>query len=89
MIELVEDAAMLVGIAEREVKIPALTEVGAKSQGFGVWIKGNKNVNWWSDLLHQLKSDPEARRVAWLLTWRNGGLNHLSGSLCQSPRARG
>ncbi len=77
MTQLVEDAAMLVGLAEKKGKIPALTEVGAKSQDSGVLIKGNKNVNWWSDLLHQLKSDPEARRVAWLLTWRNGGLNHL------------
>lgn len=77
MDELVKDAAMIVKLSEKKGKIPALTEIGPKSDDSGVLIEGNKNIQWWADLLTYLKSDKGARRVAWLLTWRNGGLNHL------------
>ncbi|MFD2673513.1 glycosyl hydrolase [Marinicrinis sediminis] len=74
---LVEDAAMISRIAEERGKISALTEVGPKDNNSGVLINGNKNVNWFTDLLEKIKADEDARNVTYLLTWRNGSMDHF------------
>ncbi len=61
--KLTERLRMLVGFAEERGKIAAFTETGSS---------GIPYDRWWTDrLLAAIKSDPVARRVAWVLVWRN------------------
>ncbi|MEM9546181.1 MAG: glycosyl hydrolase [Bacteroidota bacterium] len=58
----------IVKLAETKGKIAALTETGLES------IPQEK---WWTDkLLNAIKSDPEAKKIAWLLVWRNDRPTH-------------
>jgi mannan endo-1,4-beta-mannosidase len=60
---LASDLAWLVAQAEGRGKIPALTETGAE---------GVPDPEWWTGkVLGALTGDPAARRVAWVLVWRN------------------
>jgi mannan endo-1,4-beta-mannosidase len=59
----------LVEIAESRNKIPALTETG---------LAGITEADWFtSRILHPLKSDPVASRIAWILVWRNARQTHF------------
>ena len=61
--EFVERARRVVEYADERGKIPAFTETGAE---------GVPDERWWTDrLLQAIKSDPVARRLAWVLVWRN------------------
>lgn len=60
--------SMLVRIAEAHNKVAALTETG---------LEGIPDPTWWTDLLlHAIKSDETASRIAWVLTWRNANAVH-------------
>ena len=59
---------MLVEIAEERNKVAALTETG---------LERIPEKNWWTDrLLQQIKADPVAARIAWVLVWRNARQEH-------------
>lgn len=59
---------MLVELAEAHNKIPVLSETGFETI---------PHESWWTDiLLHHIKKDPTASRIAYLLVWRNARLNH-------------
>jgi len=61
--------AALVGEAEKRRKIPALTEAG---------LEKLTAPNWYNDnLLGQLKADPQARKIAYLMVWRNAHTGHF------------
>ncbi|MFN7250396.1 MAG: glycosyl hydrolase [Anaerobacillus sp.] len=77
MNQVVADSAMIVRLAEERGKIAAITEIGAMDNNNGVWPENNKNVDWWPELLKKIKEDPQASKMAWMLTWRNGALNHM------------
>ena len=60
--------SMLVEIAEEHHKIPVLSETG---------FEAIPNKAWWTEiLLHYIKNDPKASRIAYLLVWRNARLDH-------------
>ena len=69
--ELTRRLRTLVEIAEARGKVPAFTETGYER------IPEN---NWWTDrLLHHIKADPVASRIAWVLVWRNARAEHHYG----------
>jgi mannan endo-1,4-beta-mannosidase len=53
----------VVELAEARGKIPALTETGVEAVPDSTW--------WTGTLLAGIKSDSVARRIAWVLVWRN------------------
>lgn len=63
----------LVEYAEARGKIPALTEVGYPD---GL-TRCTETRLFTDDLLYPLRDDPVARRVAWILLWRNAGPDHF------------
>ncbi len=64
---------ILVRLAHKNGKIPALTEFGA-AQGFC----NTSLPNWYTkEFLSRLKKDNEARKIAYALTWRNGSKEHF------------
>jgi len=63
----------LVERAEERGKIPALTEIGYPN-GLS---KCTREKPFTEDLLVPLRDDPTAKRVAWILLWRNGSEDHL------------
>lgn len=68
---LVADLGMLARLAAERGKVAALTEVGVSG---ALQANGqNPDVNWYTHVLTALKADPDARRMAWMLTWTNYG----------------
>lgn len=68
---LVADMGMISRLADERGKVAALTEVGVS----GALKENGQNADtaWYSHVLAALKSDPDARRMAWMLTWTNYG----------------
>lgn len=59
---------MVVELAEEKGKIAALTETG---------FEAIPRADWWTEvLLKYIAGDPVARRIAYLLVWRNDRLDH-------------
>ncbi|MFK0040098.1 glycosyl hydrolase [Paenarthrobacter sp. NPDC090517] len=68
---LVADLGMISRLADERGKVAALTEVGVSG---ALKANGqNADTAWYSHVLAALKSDPDARRMAWMLTWTNYG----------------
>ncbi|OFZ12502.1 MAG: hypothetical protein A2Z20_03585 [Bdellovibrionales bacterium RBG_16_40_8] len=65
-------ASAVVAFAEARNKIAAVTEFGATTDG----IDDSTNANYYMDFLTYIKNDAVARKVAWVLTWRNGSPTH-------------
>ena len=61
--------ASIVAEAHRRHKIPALTEAGLERLTAPDWYPDN--------LLGQLKADPQASRIAYVMVWRNAHLGHF------------
>lgn len=60
---LAQDLAVLVRMAEARGKLAALTETG---------LEGIPDPTWWTrQLLNAITGDPAARRIAYVLVWRN------------------
>jgi len=62
----------LVETAEHRQKVPALTETGPP-KGLSVC---HHDAPFTEGLLAPLRTDPVARRIAWLLVWRNANKDH-------------
>lgn len=59
---------ILVAAAEKRGKVPALTEFG---------FEGIPQANWWTDVFHHnIMSDPETSRIAYVCAWRNANRKH-------------
>ncbi|WP_426452639.1 glycosyl hydrolase [Paenibacillus sp. S-38] len=70
---LVDDLRMISTVADSRGKIAALTEFGYSPQGMKT--TGNGDLEWFSKVLGAIKSDPAAKRMAYMQTWANFGLN--------------
>ncbi len=66
--EFLESLRTVVRLAERRVKLPALTETGLDRIGIPTW--------WTKNLSGPILADPLARRISWMLVWRNAGTEH-------------
>lgn len=64
----VENTAMIVRMADARGKIPVISEVGIQAPDIG---EGKIDDHWYRKLIGGLKTDKDARRIAFLLTWRN------------------
>ncbi|MGD8174594.1 glycosyl hydrolase [Marinimicrobium sp. ARAG 43.8] len=62
------NAALMVRMAEARGKIAAIAEIGIRAPAIEA---GQYDNQWYRKLLEALKSDEEARRIAYLLVWRN------------------
>jgi len=65
---LTERLMTVVKLAEERDKVAALTETGFETIPDETW--------WTEKLLKGIKSDPEAKKIAWVLLWRNGRPDH-------------
>ena len=70
--QLIPDLAMLSRTADAHGKIPALTEFG-RNGSQTLRPSGNDGQTFFTDLLDAIEADPDARRIAYLMTWANWG----------------
>ncbi|GIP20965.1 hypothetical protein J22TS3_12400 [Paenibacillus sp. J22TS3] len=70
---LVSDLAMISRLADSKGKIATFSEFGYSPSGMKT--SGNKDLQWFTKLLNAIKSDPDAKRIAYMLTWANFNLN--------------
>lgn len=70
---LVSDLAMISKLADAKGKIATLSEFGYSPQGMKT--TGNGDLHWFTRLLNAIKGDPDAKRIAYMLTWANFNLN--------------
>lgn len=68
----VDNTAMIVRMAEARGKIPVISEIGIQAPDIEA---GKFDNQWYRKLIGGLKADKDARRIAFLLTWRNAPLN--------------
>jgi len=73
LVPFLENIRQVVTRAEEHGKIPALTEAGFRD-GLSKCTRPNPFTK---DLLEPLRDDPVARRMAWIMLWRNGGEDHF------------
>ena len=64
----VANTAMIVRMADARGKIPVISEIGIQAPDIGA---GKIDNHWYRKLIGGLKADKDARRIAFLLTWRN------------------
>ena len=72
--ELVEDMAMLARMAAAHGKVAALAEFGMAGDKM-IQPSGNSDLTFYTDLLHAIKADPDAAKIAYMMTWANWGGN--------------
>nr|WP_221886015.1 glycosyl hydrolase [Paenibacillus zeisoli] len=70
---LVSDLAMISKLADSKGKIATFSEFGYSPMGMKT--SGNKDVEWFTKLLNAIKNDPNAKRIAYMLTWANFNLD--------------
>lgn len=68
----VTDLAMVSRTADSHNKIAAFTEFG-RNGARTIQPSGNKSLQFFTALLNGIKADPDARRIAYMLTWANFG----------------
>ncbi len=73
----VKDLAMISRTADAHGKIPALTEFGRNGER-SIFESGNKSLDFFTDLLAGIKADPDAKRIAFMLTWVNYNNGYVS-----------
>ena len=73
--KLVQDAKMISKLADSRGKVATLSEFGYSTKGMK--ISGNKDTSWFTNLLKALESDPDAKRMAYMLTWANFGTEQV------------
>jgi mannan endo-1,4-beta-mannosidase len=73
---MMRDLGIVTRLAAKRGKVAALTETGPTAKGLRK--TGNPNRNWYTErLLGALKRDRDARRIAYLLVWRNASVDHF------------
>ncbi len=72
----VADLAMVSRVADSHGKIPAFTEFGRNGDRT-IRDSGNRSRSFYTELLDALRSDPDARRIAYMLTWANWDTGQL------------
>lgn len=71
---LVTDLKMISKLADSKGKIATFSEFGYSAGGMKT--TGNGDLHWFTDVLHAIKSDPDAKRMAYMMTWANFGLGN-------------
>lgn len=66
--QVVDNAALLARLAQARGKVPVISEIGIQANDIAA---GKFDPQWYRKLLSHLKAHPEARQMAYLLTWRN------------------
>jgi len=69
---LVADLKMISKLADSRGKIATFSEFGYSPQG--MLTSGNADLQWFTRMLNAIKSDPDAKRLAYMQTWANFGL---------------
>ncbi len=72
----VQDLAMVSRLAQARGKVPALTEFGRNGDRT-IQPSGNKSLQYFTALFDGIKADPDARRIAYALTWANFGSGQI------------
>lgn len=72
----VDDLAMISALADDRGKIAALTEFG-RTVHRALKPSGNKSLTFFTDLLNAIQANPAARRIAYMQTWTNGGMDQF------------
>ncbi|WP_433943845.1 glycosyl hydrolase [Paenibacillus sp. SN-8-1] len=70
---LVSDLAMISKLADSKGKVATFSEFGYSPSGMKT--TGNGDLKWFTKLLNAIKNDPDAKRIAYMLTWANFNLN--------------
>ncbi|MRN56428.1 glycosyl hydrolase [Paenibacillus monticola] len=65
----VKETKLVSNIADRKNKVAALTEFGYQK----MQVSGNTTPDFYTRLAAALKSDPDSKRMAYMLTWANFG----------------
>ncbi|MDQ0090300.1 mannan endo-1,4-beta-mannosidase [Paenibacillus anaericanus] len=68
---LVKDLKMISKLADRKGKIATLSEYGYSAAGMKT--TGNNEKEWFTKILKAIQNDPDARKIAYMLTWANFG----------------
>lgn len=68
---LVKDLKMISLLADKKAKIATFSEYGYSAQGMKT--TGNNEKEWFTKITDAIKSDPDAKRIAYMLTWANFG----------------
>lgn len=78
----IREIQVIVKLAEKHGKIPAITEIGHNTQG-------DRNMwppqIWTKHMLGRIKEDPVATRVAWMLLWYNHPRENSCGGTYYGP----
>lgn len=72
----VTDLAMISRLADEHGKVAAFTEFGRNGDRT-IKESGNKSLNYYTDLIKGIESNPDAKRIAYMMTWSNWGLNEF------------
>lgn len=64
----VANAALVARMADARGKIPVISEIGIRAPDIEA---GKYDNEWYRKLISGLKADKDARKIAFLLTWRN------------------
>ncbi|WP_211267824.1 glycosyl hydrolase [Paenibacillus antarcticus] len=70
---LVSDLGMIAKLADTKEKVATFSEFGYSPSGMKT--TGNGDLNWFTNVLNAIKQDPDAKRIAYMLTWANFNLN--------------
>lgn len=68
---LVKDLKMISKLADSKGKIATLSEYGYSAAGMKT--TGNNEKQWFTKVANAIKNDPDARKIAYMLTWANFG----------------
>jgi mannan endo-1,4-beta-mannosidase len=75
-----KEIGWIVRQAKARGKIAALTETGLeafKNGPYGGGVTGARNPNWFTQNLGRaLQSDPDAKKIAYIMVWRNASASH-------------
>lgn len=81
----VQDARLVAEIAEQKGKISAFTEFGYSN----VKPTGTKDLQFFTKLLKALQSDPQAKKMAYMLTWANFSTDSIFVPYRDAPNGLG
>ncbi|UOY92013.1 Ig-like domain-containing protein [Ectobacillus sp. JY-23] len=70
---LVSDLGMIARLADTKGKIATFSEFGYSPQGMKT--TGNGDLEWFTKVMNAIKADPDAKRISYMQTWANFGLN--------------
>jgi len=72
----VQDLAMVARVAAQHHKVPAMTEFGRNGDAT-IKTSGNTSTDFFTKLLAGIKADPDASKIAYMLTWANFGSSQI------------